>query len=370
MALGTSAVLVVGAISVGAAYASTRQAAPLAPGTARLIAGDAAVTVHRQLPDVAADAPLRQGDSLRVTRGVAVVQTPAGKLLARPGTTIAFTRTLPRVERGDVLVMGKGVDVATQTATAVVNGAVRLRQGLSLEVGVYRGTAGVRTAADALRVPRLRRAVITGIGAAATGRVVPLVIDAADDWDREFLQEAIELDAALNARSRGLTMQAAGGNSVTGNLLNAAGWRQLSALVDQPVGEIVVAAELAKAAHLGRNAVTAALQLREAGAAWGLIAYEQGIKVPPAALPGIDDIAVPVLDQPIVNPSKTVVVPTPTTLPAGQPTNTTTPPKKPVVGIPTTPTTLVPAQDPPVADPLGGLVRGLGSVLNGLLGGN
>jgi len=373
IAVGVGAVFVVGALGAGVAYATTRPAAPLTPGTARLVPGDAAVTVNRVSPTAAADAPLRSGDALTVTRGVAILQTATGRLFARPGTTITFGGTSPRLKRGEVLIdsLGgsKAFSIVTQAGRVAVDGVARIHQGLSLEVGVYDGLAKIKTASASLTVPSLRRAVIAGVAGSTMDSTTPLQLDATDSWDRRLMGVALELDAVLNSRSRGLTLQVAGAPAdVREKVLSATGqWSDLTVLAPElAVGEAVVAAELARAARLRPGGADNALKMRSEGASWGLIAVSQGLKTIPAEIPGIDEAVVPVVNRlvaPVVDLEDSVIVTpppqkvrVPESMPPvidGKPVVTTPPP--------------VEESEPVVVNPLGPLVKGLGSILSGLL---
>ena len=374
-AVGGGAVFLIGAAGAGVAFATTRPPAALTPGTARLVPGDSAVTVHRGSPTSAADAPLRSGDALTVERGVAIVQTSTGTISARPGTTITFDDASPRITHGDALIQGHAMAIAAAAADVVVDGVTRLHQGLSLDVGVYRGVATVKTIADSVTVSALRRAVVAGLGGAATTSQSPLPLDPTDTWDRSLMGDALELDAALNARSRGLTMQVANAPGAVRErvlAIAASGWSDLSPLsTDEPVGEVVVAAELAKAAKLPGTAVNDALHARADGASWGLIAIAHGVRSVPARLAAIDDDVVPAVAA-VVKVSAIPVIPvqsSPADAPA-TPTNSKAviPPALPELptGDPVTP----PVTDGPLLpdNPVQGLVDAVGGVLHGLLG--
>jgi hypothetical protein len=310
---------------------------------------------------------LRAGDSLSVQRGVAGLRTAAGTIFAAAGSTVAVTSDAPRITRGDVLVQGKDMVVRMHAATATINGIARVRQGLTLEVDVYRGGAVVRTATETVGVPRLRRAVVAGNGASLV-TIAPLAINAADTWDRKLLGTALELDAALNARSRGLTAQLSGDpTDVVTKVVAATGLKDLSMLNDEPVGEFVVAAELARASHLGDSAIAAALRLRSQGASWGLIALEQGVHAVPAPFDGIDSVMVPVADAASATaktPSALPTTPTvkvPTVIPP-----VTVPPV--TTGDSTTPVTTPPPAPQQPTNVVATLVDGVDNLVGGLLG--
>jgi hypothetical protein len=365
---GVGTLFVVGLLSLGVAFATTRPTAPLLPGTARLVPGGAAVTVHRGSPVSAADALLRAGDSITVNSGVATVRTAAGSLFARAGSAIAITDGAPRVTRGDVIVQGKSFTVAMRSATADITGTARVRQALTLEIGMYNGGAVVRTMTETLGVPRLRRAIVAGAGGPAAVQIAPLVLDATDNWDRKFLGDALELDVVLTARSRGLTMQVAGGgNSVLDKLLATPAWKDaLTVLSDTPIGEVIVAAELARAANLPKEAVEAALRLRSEGASWGLIALDQGVHSIPETFEGLDSVVVPVVAPAVVVPEAptTPTVPAPT----GNVTGGVQPPTPTVPSVSNVPPARVPVVPVEPPNPIAGLVGTLDDLLAGLLG--
>jgi len=357
------------------AFATTRPASPLAPGTARLVPGDAAVTVHRGSPTAAADAPLRPGDALTVDFGVAVVQTSAGTISARPGTTIEFDGTSPRITRGDALVEGQDLSVGAPAAQIVVDGIARVRQQLSLEVGVYEGEAAVKTQTASHTVPALRRAVIAGTAGSALGTTLPLSLDATDSWDRRLMGDALELDAALTSRSRGLTNQIASAPAEVREWILATAsskWHEVSPLSDdEPVGELVVAAEIAKAAHLKVDAVIDQMAQRAEGASWGVIAISHGVRTMPAPLAHIDDNLIPAVAAivktsaiPVIsmNTTPTTVLPT-STPPLAPPGRGSGPsPVEPIIELPV-------VEVPAAADnPVQGLIQLVGSLLHGLLG--
>jgi hypothetical protein len=153
---------------------------------------------------------------------------------------------------------------------------------------------------------------------------------------------------------------------VKAQLLNAlAQCTDLAPLGDTSVGDAVVAAELATAAHLDRSGLRQMLLSRADGASWGLIAYELGFTSLPQELPGIDETAMAAVPTTTTAAPVSAPTTTPTTtpgrtfvVPGAGPVPTTAPPTA-------TPTT---EPEPVVVDPLGGLVNGLGNVLGGLLG--
>ncbi|HVV38264.1 MAG TPA: hypothetical protein VHC63_16775 [Acidimicrobiales bacterium] len=367
--MGVGALIAVGAVGAGLAVAGGTPAPKVFPGTARIIPGDAAVTVHRGTPVAAADALLRAGDTVSVNQGVAALRTAVGTLYASAGSVIAITSHLPRITRGDVLVQGNDISVAMRAATAEVNGLARVRQGLTLEVDIYRGAAVVHSATDMVGVTRLRRAIVAGNGSSLI-TLAPLVINPADAWDRKFLGTAIELDAALSARSRGLTMQIANDSAdVVTKVIDVTGFKDLTLLQNQPVGEIVVAAELARAAHLGDAGVDAALKLRSEGASWGLIALEQGVHALPPVFAGIDSVVVPVANT--VDKAVTALPPLDTTpnIPATPTVKVPTTTPKVQVTQPSTVVTTPPVTEPaPPTNPVNTLVDGLDNLVGGLLG--
>ncbi len=142
-----------------------------------------------------------------------------------------------------------------------------------------------------------------------------------------------------------------------------AGWGQLTVLPEEPVGEVIVATEIAKAGNLTASAVEQALALRAEGASWGLVAVAHGVRSMPATLAGLDAAVVPAVAA-IVQTSSIPVV----SIGAGAPTlsaptptpSITIPGAKPVEGVPSTPAVSVPEPEPEPVNGLQELVDGLG----------
>ena len=89
------------------------------------------------------------------------------------------------------------------------NSAAKLRAGLALAAGAYKGSVAVKSAGRAMNVPRFRQIDLAAPGLLPNAPA-PFAVDAADEWDRRFLGDAIDLGRDLEQRSAGFTAQARG----------------------------------------------------------------------------------------------------------------------------------------------------------------
>ncbi|MGZ4190147.1 MAG: hypothetical protein ACXVQ5_09960 [Actinomycetota bacterium] len=104
-------------------------------------------------------------------------------------------------KRAPIVVTSQGV-TAQPTPSAGVDAAVfRFDRRVSVRVGVYRGEATLRSLTGTLPIPPLREGVVA---ARALPRApTPLTVDPNDVWDRTLLPDVIDIDAGLDAQSRG-----------------------------------------------------------------------------------------------------------------------------------------------------------------------
>jgi hypothetical protein len=110
--------------------------------------------------------------------------------------------------------------------------------------------------------------------------------------------------------------------------------------------------------------------LRSEGAAWGLIALEQGLRTVPAPFDGIDNAVVPVGTAGSVAavPDATTVTPTPTVQLPTLPLPTVTPPTVPGTTTDSPPVTVPPAEPQKPTNVVSTLVDGVNNLVGGLLG--
>ena len=193
-----------------------------------------------------------------------------------------------------------------------------------------------------------------------TASPTPLEYDGSDPWDRRFLGDAMAFGQRLEALARGYTAILAGGGggavsffeSVIPDLRTE---REFSAdLLDEEraPGETLIGAAIAVQGRSGafRARWEEIFTFRDAGAAWGLVALDQGV----SSAPLLDTIELAIDgsplagDPPPATPTtrRTTTTTTATTRPGGGGSTTTTS---------TTTTTAPPPEDgvlDPVLDPV------------------
>jgi len=336
------------------------------------------------------DQTVHRGETVRVTKGTATLELSDDRRIElRQGSTIKIDRT-PTLQGGDALLVAGATRLLMRSAgssVSVVNGAARLRRALGLEAATYKGTVNMTSTGRVFHVPELRQATIPSLGV-VPDRAEPLRMRAADAWDRRFLGEAMELTEQLQARSDGLTGQLPAGQGRSAGFV-AAVVPELAAragfdpsLVDgtRTPGESVVGASIAAAGHGAPLAERwrAVFSFRDEGAAWGLVALDQGV-TDAANLSSTVDNALALAHDFTVQ----MAAPTTSDIEAAQaaaaaaaagdkPAATPAPAQKPTTG-PTGPPPALPAAEPDappgplqpvvdtVGDLLGGLVDGLGA---------
>lgn len=372
-------------------------------GTAEIEGGSAARQVD------AGEHGIASGDQIEILSGDAVLRLPGDgglELRAGPnGASRVEVGTVPVVEGGDVLVLAGEEELVVEAGGAqmsLVDGAARISRGTGATFVAYEGRATLISGGRTLEggLPPLRQVVVTGTG------MVPLNVsplrfgEPPDPWDRRFLGEAIDLDAALERRSTGFTTLLRDDfmpdvfffQAVLPGLLHEPAFDQ--ALLDgqdRPVGETLVGAAVALVGRAGDFATRweEAFALRTEGAGWGVIAVDQD--APGTALESALDGAVarspllfaPPSSEPVFEPPTVPVrvrpppPPLPPAPPVSRPTpSTSVPPPAPVRPpapiVPPAPTddddegVLEPVVDP-LVDLLDGVLEGLGGVTDGLL---
>ena len=321
--------------------------------------GQATVTsADGTVETVTDDATLAFGDTVVVDEGTATLEFAAGQVYElRSGDVDSevLIGSPPTLLAGDAL-LAAGFPVAMKydTTTLTAQGAAKLQSGVP-SAAAYAGRARISGTGDLEELVGLRQVVLT-----SSATPEPLVYDANDLWDRRFLGEAIAFGRRLEALARGYTagLQGSGGRSVSffESVIPAlAEEREFTAdlLGDRPPGEILVGASIVVQGRVGtfRERWESVFSFREAGAAWGLVALDQGV----SSAPVLDTIELAIGGEPTSGeaPAPTPSPgPDPDTDPPPDPTDPTT-----TTGVATTTTTTTTTTTPggilgPTLDPV------------------
>lgn len=343
---GALAMLVVAVLAAGVAalVLRGREAGP-GPEQARLeVDGSATVTgVDGASRTVADDSEILDfGEQLVLDEGTAVLELAGGatyELRHRDGVGTALeVGAAPRVTAGDLLVAeGFPAQVAVDTATLTAQGALRVDAEETVATA-YAGRTRVTGVGDVAELLGLRRLVLV---AGATPE--PVAFDGTDAWDRRFLGEAIAFGERLEALARGYTSDLPPGAGRSAEFFRSV----LPALEDErelnddlldparSPGETLVGAVIVAQGRRGtfRERWDAVFAFRSAGAAWGLVALDQGVSSAPvletielaigASDAGTDGGTGPTSGRPRTRGTTTTTAGGPTTTAT---TTTTTPP--------------------------------------------
>jgi hypothetical protein len=308
---------------------------------------------------------LSVGDRVRVRRGGAVLELAGGGRLELREESAVEVGARPVLLAGDLLVEASDRTIvvdADGTFVRLAGGSARLSRSLAFTVAAYTAALDLEGEGRSLEVPALRQAVVPAAGF-LPNRPSPLRYDEADEWDRRFLGEAIDLGRELEAKSLGFTSQLREGEGATVEF-----FRSVLPLLTaepafgpellqpgRPAGETLVGAVIAMQAE-GRTFTRrweAVFEFREAGAEWGLVALDHGVERDP--LVAEVDAAIGRSAPQLVFAAPTTVVlpgtaPQPTTPPSTatrppppSPTTTTSGAAAPPPTTSTTTTTLVPS---------------------------
>ncbi len=242
------------------------------------------------------DHVLRAGDVIDVVDGEAVVRMVEGGSVElwsggdASGSRLALTE-VPTLLAGDALVVAPAnrslaID-AGGARLRLVDGAGRVSRSTGASFVVYEGAATLSSGGRELRggLPALRQVVVPAPGKLPL-RASPLNFGSVPHpWDRRFLGDVIDLQAALKGRSIGFTAslrddvspEVSFFQTILPGLVHEPAFDQ--ALLDEqqrPVGETLVGAAVALVGegdgfgHRWREV----FRLREAGAGWGVVAVD------------------------------------------------------------------------------------------------
>lgn len=347
--------------------------------------------------EVTGSRDLEAGDRIRIRQGTAVIRLPDDRVLElRTGTDLEMRSVeepvgvRPILMGGDLLVVSDAAPfvVGLPNAEVAVHGDARISRGVSLLVAVYQGTAQLSAAGSTLTVPALRQAALPATGQ-FPDHVTPLEYSPDDAWDQRYLSDAIDLGNQLSGRSDGFAAQLGPNEGRSADFFKELYPRlaeepAFTASLLNPIrspGETLVGAAITLEGTRGTFAErwAAVFGFRDQGAAWGLVALDQGVDRVPllatidaAIARGTTEFAqgptpgAPGSPPPPRGGTATTVRPrpTPTTVPArprpGVTTTTTTP-------RPSGPTTTVVTGPLNTGTPLDDTVNSLVNTLTGLL---
>jgi len=339
---------------------------------------------------------LHAGDRVKVGSGKAVIRLNGDRQLElRKGSEVELaaaaggTSLKSSLVSGELLVTAAGdgnpLDVTVaDSEVSVAGGAARLSRGSAATVASYTAAVTVASAGRSLQVPARRQVAVPAAGL-LPGKPSPLIFRPGDSWDQRFLGDAIDLGNQLVARSRGFTAQLGPGEGRSAGfyrqilpaLANEPSFDVASLGPDRSPGEALVGLAITVKGNRGSFAdrLASVFAFHDDGAAWGLVALDQGVSRAPL-LSGVDEAigrgplslaeAPPVVAAPAVGSS--TPTPTPATAapaPSGGETIVTPAPSE-ASRSPTAPGAGPLNTGAPLVD---NTVNSLVDVLTGLLGG-
>lgn len=308
---------------------------------------------------VTGGADVARGDRVQVTDGTARLAVRGGTLELRAADgdaddSTVVVREVPEVEAGAVLVItDRSISLsAAGTDVHVGAGAATVSRTLGVSVATYQGASRIDSAGQERDVPALRELAVPALGRPPRA-ALPLAYDASDPWDRRYLAAAIELGERLEALARGYTDNLPPGEGTTVAFYRSV----LPGLADEPdltpdllepvrpPGETLVGAAITELGERGSFADRwrSTFGFRDEGAAWGLVALDQGVDRTP--LLGSVELALEASPLPFEgSPSPAVPVEPPAPAPEPGPTATAPPPATTTAPPPPAPTTTAPPE--------------------------
>lgn len=311
LALVNVVVLVAGVSVAGAQRVADPADRPVAATLA--LQGSARITGPDERTIVSGgDHELREGDVVDLLDGEGALRMVDGgsiELRSRrgPGGSRLALTEVPTLLAGDALVVapaGRELAVDAGGARMRLNGgAGRISRSTATTFVVYEGVAAVSSGGRELPggVPAMRQVVVPVLGKLPMSPSPLSFGTVADPWDRRFLGEVIDLEAALERRAIGFTTSLRDDftpdvfffHAVLPGLVHEPAFDQ--ALLDEqqrPLGETLVGAAVALVGDGGEfdDRWREVFRLREEGAGWGVVAVDQ--RAPRAALMSALDEAV------------------------------------------------------------------------------
>jgi hypothetical protein len=334
-------------------------------------------------------AEVTDGDHVTVSKGTGRLDLGGGNVLElRAGiggaedTEVLFG-AVPTLEAGDLLATtGDDLSLSVDGSTVRVSaGSARTNRGSGLDVAAYDADVHLDSAGQEREIPALREMQVPALGHPPEAPR-PIEYRGNDPWDRRFLGDAIDLGTRLQALSEGYTQNLSATAPRTpaffkGVLPGLVDDVELtSSLIDaeRPAGETLIGAAIVDLGNRGSfvDRWHSVFDFRDAGAAWGIVALDQGVDrgaLLGAVTGAVDSSPLAIGSPPRLGASTTTTAPA-----AGSTTATTRPGATPPTTRPSPPTTLAPPGEPdddggllgPIVQPVTDLLAGL---LNGLLGG-
>ncbi|MGH9157048.1 MAG: hypothetical protein ACRD1K_14680 [Acidimicrobiales bacterium] len=276
----------------------------LVSGQARLVpADDAEVLVAapgRELDTTVGVRTLAAGTRVRVMSGMATIVLVSGDRLEFAGRSEVRLDDPPRLISGEVLLVpgtARPLTIEAGGSTIAALGPARVARDLAVTAASYRTGIRLDSAGQRLRIPPLRQASVASLGE-VPGRADPIVYDPANPWDRLYLGDAVAMASELEARSRGFTSSLARGEGRTPGfyrlllpvLEGEAGFGEVLLSAERPPGETLVGIAIALQGSGGtfETRFREVFDFRDAGADWGLVALDQGVKRAPDVVASVD----------------------------------------------------------------------------------
>lgn len=255
------------------------------PMTLKVISGSATLVSDDESTRLSSEesSSVEVGDRVVQDDGVALLSLASGRDFELREARVLITGTSSfDLERGDALaeLTAAARVVADNFAAFAEDGTFRIDRGVATRVGVYDGSVTLNHDAGELTVPRFRQAVVAG--GLVPKSFDPLMISAEDNWDRRFLQVALDLDNRLTNFGRGLEAQLgnlAGLSFFTSVAPPGADVSFLSSFTTQRRSDVLIGLMVAfdsSGASGMRGSFEEAFELWTRGASWGLIAVEFG----------------------------------------------------------------------------------------------
>jgi len=185
-------------------------------------------------------------------------------------------------KRAPISVSSQGLTAQPTPSDGVDAPIFRFDRRVAVRVGVYTGEATISSLTGSLPIPTLREGVVAARALPRTA--TPLTVDPNDVWDRLLLPDVIDLDATLDAQSRGYQAQFGAVMHNWKEITKIAPGRDLGFITPyfQSTGSAdiligTVFSLLLEQRARGSSAATffgTLLSLLDQGATWGLLAHE------------------------------------------------------------------------------------------------